>query len=398
MNAASTTSDFRDRWLRILIAVALVLVSWSHVLDQTAREHINQSLLQATAVFAIARSLNGFLTVAKSAEVSSGLVSLQPLEVLDPIHDLVEQFSSVMKVATISLFIQKLLLEFTASTPFKLLLIGCAAFFIVAALFGWHKLSMQVWRFVLFAFAVRFLFVALVLFNALIDASFLHEQTTAKEQDLRTLSVDLVGADPGEARSRDERAALLEESRQLQQQAIALDLEIEGIGDQIDELHEDLRAIESEVEQAPRSILGRPRIDNGLKERRDLTQANLKATEQQERQVVRERDQISNRLERIQNTLNGHSDNSLIADIAAWLESARQLTRIASLKERSEKLIEDIIALMALFLLRTVLFPVVFLYLLIRLFKRLWRVHPVDALGHTHQVTLDEIRGRPTNP
>ena len=398
MKAASTTSDFRAQWPRILIAAALVLVSWSHILDQTAREHIDQSLLQATAVFAIARSLNGFLTVAKSTEVSSGVVSLQPLELLDPIHDLVEQFSSVMKIATISLFIQKLLLEFTATTPFKLLLTGFASFFIVAALFNWAKLSIRAWRFVLFAFVVRFLFVALVLLNALIDASFLHEQSAAKEQDLRILSEDLVGTDASDGLSRDERAALLEEIRQLQQQAIALDLEIEDIRDQIDELNTDLLAIESDIEKAPRSLLGRRRIDNGLKERRDLAHSNIKDSQQQKRHLVRERDQISKRLERIQNTLDGRNDNSLIARITARLESARHFMRIASLKEHSDQLVDGIIALMALFLVRTMLFPILFLYLLIKLFKCLWHVHPIDALRHAHQGSLAKIHGSSIKP
>ena len=398
MNAARTTSDFRTQWLRILIAIALVLVSWSHVLDQTAREHIDQSLLQATAVFAIARGLNGFLTVAKSTEVSSAVISFQPLEVLDPIHDLVEQFSSLMKIATISLVMQKLMLEFTATIPFKLLLTGFAAFFIVAALFNWTKLSVWAWRFVLYAFVVRFLFVALVLFNALLDASFLHEQTAAKEQDIRILSEDLVGTDDSDGLSRDERAGLLEESRQLQQQAIALDLEIEDIRDQIDELNTDWLTIESDIEKAPRTMLGRPRVDNDLKEHRDITHAILRASQQQERHLVRERDQISKRLERIQNTLDGRSDNSLTARFTAWLESARHFMRIARLKEQSDQLVDGIIALMALFLLRTVLFPILFLYLLRKLFTCLWRVHPFDALRRTHEVTLTEIHGRPTAP
>ncbi len=162
-----------------------------------------------------------------------------------------------------------------------------------------------------------------------------------------------------------------------------------SIRSQFRELNAEWPAIESALQIAPRSRLGRPRVDKGLKERKDIAHANLKSTQQQGDHLIRERDLISKRLESIQNTLNGRSENSLIAEISARLQSVRGMIRISSLKERFQKLIVGVIALVVLFVLQTELFLIIFLYLLIKFFKRLWRVHPVDALHRAHQVTLD---------
>lgn len=81
-----------------------VAAAFTGVLDDVGRETAEQAFSRALVTFAIARTLNGVISVAQGTEVAvepAGVgVNFAPGEVLDPINDLVERFSSVMLVAT----------------------------------------------------------------------------------------------------------------------------------------------------------------------------------------------------------------------------------------------------------------------------------------------------------
>lgn len=67
---------------------------------------LERSFKEAAAVFATARALNAAISVAKSVQLSAGIGvqgAAQPFQVLDPIDQLIEQFSSLMLGATVAL-------------------------------------------------------------------------------------------------------------------------------------------------------------------------------------------------------------------------------------------------------------------------------------------------------
>lgn len=71
-------------------------------LAMASQEALHDNLAQATAVFATARVIDAAVSVAQTVEVSAGL-GVQPGQVLDPVNDLVERFSTMMLGATIVL-------------------------------------------------------------------------------------------------------------------------------------------------------------------------------------------------------------------------------------------------------------------------------------------------------
>lgn len=85
------------------------------MLDDVGREDADRALTRALVTFAIARTLNGVISVAQGTEVAlepAGVgVSLTVGQALDPINDVVEQFSGVMLVAASSLGLQSVLLR-----------------------------------------------------------------------------------------------------------------------------------------------------------------------------------------------------------------------------------------------------------------------------------------------
>ncbi len=105
--------------LKRLIYTVLIIVlagsAISGVADNVSQTYAEQALKRALATFAAARALNGVISVAQGTEIAlepGGVgVMLTPGQVLDPVNDLVERFSSVMLVASSSLGIQLILLE-----------------------------------------------------------------------------------------------------------------------------------------------------------------------------------------------------------------------------------------------------------------------------------------------
>ncbi len=82
--------------------------------DQGGEHYADKAFKRAFVTFAVARGLNGVISVAQGTEVAvepGGVgVNFGVGQILDPVNDLVERFSTVMLVATSSLGLQKFLL------------------------------------------------------------------------------------------------------------------------------------------------------------------------------------------------------------------------------------------------------------------------------------------------
>ena len=97
-------------WLYALLALALLTLAWSGPLDRLAEEQSQAGLKRALATFAAARALNGVISVAQGTEVAlepAGVgVTFAPGQILDPVNDLIEQFSTLMLTASVSFGLQ----------------------------------------------------------------------------------------------------------------------------------------------------------------------------------------------------------------------------------------------------------------------------------------------------
>ena len=117
--------------LVILAVTAMVVCAWLGPLEAAANRQIDAGLKRALVSFAVARTLNAIISVAQGTEVS-----LQPLgvgvnlsigQVLDPVNDVIEKFSSLMLVASVVFGIQKVLVGIGAHWVVSLLLTIIAA-------------------------------------------------------------------------------------------------------------------------------------------------------------------------------------------------------------------------------------------------------------------------------
>jgi hypothetical protein len=123
-----------------LIALALALTWWPRV-DRFSSDQVQDALTRALLTFAVARAMNGVISVAESAEVAvqpAGVgVSFHPGEILDPVNDLVESFSSLVLTASVSLGVQLALIEVSGWFWIKLTL--SLALIVLAAIALWPR-------------------------------------------------------------------------------------------------------------------------------------------------------------------------------------------------------------------------------------------------------------------
>ena len=111
--------NFSARKAIAIGVLTMVCLSWLPVLDSKANEQIDDGLKRSLVSFASARALNAVISFAQGTEVSAtpfGVgVTLTPGQLLDPINDMVEQFSKLMLVASIAFGIQKILVAIGSS-------------------------------------------------------------------------------------------------------------------------------------------------------------------------------------------------------------------------------------------------------------------------------------------
>lgn len=284
--AMENKNQLPQSWRKVMFALIILLVvavSWSGYIDRQTENYVNRATVQALAAFATARVLNAGITVAKSVQVGA-LVSVQPLEILDPVHDLVEQYSAIMKLAIGSLVIQKVMLELVATGFFKILLSLMAVLLMVSILISKGYFSTMIFRFFLLACLVRFLLILAVGLNGLVDEVYVNKKTQQNMTELEILSQDV----------------------------------------------DDLTASEMPGEASWQS------------------------------------------------------------DIAAKLSAAKDLLNLENMKNKVEVAVPAMLNLMALFILKTLILPLLFLWVLLRGFRSIWGLSP----GSLHLPGCDEI----TNP
>jgi len=126
---------YANQWILSLLLLLLAVLSVTPVLDERAAADYDQVFQRAFVTFALARTINGVISVLQGTEIAlqpAGVgVTLTPGEILDPVNDLVERFSWIMMGATISLGVQNVLLDISAWWVIQVLVSALAAWLLL---------------------------------------------------------------------------------------------------------------------------------------------------------------------------------------------------------------------------------------------------------------------------
>ena len=178
------------------VLILLVALSWQGSLDLGARDATLASFNRALATYAIARTLNGVISVAQGTEIAVQPVGVGMTfsvgEILDPLNDLVERFSWLVLAATTSLGTQMLIAELLGSTWLNALLTLSVAGLLVGL--WWPRAEKARAALIKLCGAIvfaRFLFVAITVVTALVNHSLLDPKQQHSLDQIATASEEL---------------------------------------------------------------------------------------------------------------------------------------------------------------------------------------------------------------
>ncbi|MBA4265478.1 MAG: hypothetical protein C0453_10380 [Comamonadaceae bacterium] len=194
-----------NRTLLLVLVIALVGLAWFQPLDQLAVAHSEAGLKRSLAAFAAARGLNAVISVIQGTEVTGGAfvnVTLALGQVLDPVNDLIEQFSKLMLVVSVVFGVQLLLIQMGATWVVSLLLT------VLLLVWAWRKLGpgpghAPPWlgRLLLALLIVRFVVPVMAITSELSHRAFMADKYAASQQAIESSTAALgeLGSGQGSA-------------------------------------------------------------------------------------------------------------------------------------------------------------------------------------------------------
>ncbi len=178
-----------------LLAIFLIIISFSGWLDDIGENYTEQGLKRALITYGVARGLNGVISVAQGTEVAiepMGVgLTLAPGQILDPVNDLVERFSWVVLASGASLGIQRIMIQVTGWHWFSLFV---SVLLLIAVFFMWRDKIIKdntkriVYRAAIIFLIMRFAIPVIAIVNEGLYSVFLSPQYEEAKQSLQQTS------------------------------------------------------------------------------------------------------------------------------------------------------------------------------------------------------------------
>jgi hypothetical protein len=145
------------RGLFLAALAAALLAALAPMVDARGNDWLEATFARTLAALAATRGLDSAISLAQSSEVSFSFGpggSLGIGQALDPVNDLVEQYSSLLLTSTMALGIQRLGMQLAQSLGWMLFVPVLLAFVLAAACGERHRAGLEGWGRKLFGIAV----------------------------------------------------------------------------------------------------------------------------------------------------------------------------------------------------------------------------------------------------
>ena len=380
----------QKRKITISILVILTLIaSWSNVIDYLSKEYINASTLQALTAYGFARIINSAVSLASSVSISASLgfgFDIQPFQVLDPLNDLVEQYSSAMKLSISSLIIQKIVIEALSTLFFKVGLTILGTAFIVSLYIRDGAYSFFLFRLFAFFIMIRFLIVLVVFMNGIVEQAFIDKNISNNMQEIEEAANQIeqnkssenelsVDESQGLITMRDEfeneRMQLIDQINSLEEALLSSRNNLIPLENKINELEEQMGTIEK------LNIFSRgDEYIQASSERNDaITQ--IEQVQMELESLIAQRDAVEHSIQNTTNIIEGRNvSEGWMSSMRNKISEFRDMARWERIVTTVEDIIPYLLNLMAAFLFKTLIMPLVFLALFLKGFKYIWGMNP----------------------
>lgn len=371
MNGSQITKQY---WL---IGTILILIasSWIGFIDKYANNYTHSSILQAGGAYAISRGLNSAISVAQTSTIQGEVGFLGSIggsiaigEVLDPLNDLIERFSEIVTIALGSLALQTILLEIASNTLFKVAVtlsgISVIALFLLKKMLIINQASRV---FILLVF-IRFSFAIVLSLNALFDYAFTHEKIEQNKRSMEFLEAEVKESN--------------ENKEELNAKISDLNEKIESTKEEKQDLHDDLNSIQSDIKELEQVIddkISKMDFTEKVKcKTAGICPENILELKSDLEKFQDKEDKLSDSIKSVDEKIEEYQDKVseneqiLSGDIPWSMSITNASASISKIQNNFANGISNIINLLMLFILKTVLLPIVFLYGLIKFSKMIW--------------------------
>jgi hypothetical protein len=367
MNTTTSNDSTRHTTLVLICTVGAIVLAWSGILDGLSAQYIDNALLGSGAIYATARGINALVSVLQGTEMNAFLLTFTVGELLDPINDLIERFSSVMMLALGSLALQKILLEVVSDFTFNFLLTALGGGVIATRYLGPTALYGALARFFFVTVVIRFSFAAVVLANSWADAVFLQDRVQEQHEAMQVFhdELGLVGARAGiETGLADEiqevEAGILRNEKARGAESTSRSLNQHRL--------EEAQAKLADIDNRSwfEKLRGDTTVDiEGLKARIRKLESDIEDNGYALSALTEAREALDDKLECLKKRKRGESC-SLFDSAARAAQALGVRQQIDELVQQVDDFASNLINLLMALILKSVIFPLLFLYILVR--------------------------------
>ena len=188
------------RSIAAIFIVLMVTLSSTRVLDDYVDDYTTDSLKNAALTYATARGINALVSMMQSSEIEAGVGivsgSMTIGELLDPLNDMIERFSTVMTWVLASLAAQKVLLLLASHGLFLYLVAVLGISALLLLFYGQPRSQNLAFRTFLVVVFIRFALGLAVALNSGVDYLFLDEQLQSNDAEIENFQSNIIGIEP----------------------------------------------------------------------------------------------------------------------------------------------------------------------------------------------------------
>ena len=392
--------------LAFFLLVVLIL-NLTAIPDIIGRNYFDQALQTSAAAFVTAKILNGAISVLQESSVSIGAVisvNLSPGQMLDPLNDLVENFADILLLSTASLGIQKILLTISGAFIIKILAAIGIVFMIYWTL---NKESLKqkcndndiiaiskIYKAAIVLLVLRFLVPFVAIASTVTSSLFLDNDVNDNLSNLQEVTQRI---------EQIEKAAIYTDGQQ-ESSKVTSDQSMMVLQQPSNQDNVDAPKIDDAATPKEDNVVA-PKADSVAEAQIDSQQASkgyidgvvkganelMNWVEITTNQVMSETSDAANEMkvkasqaagnlaQQAQTTYDQvvEKTTTAVKEIKATVSEANPLPKINStldtLGDQFDVVKDNIINLISLFLLQVIIFPLIFLYILMKIFNRLLR-------------------------
>ena len=357
--------------------VLVLIISWSSGLDTLAAYVNSESIKDGAIIYGLARSINGVISVIQSAEIGGVIGSVHPGELLDPINDLIERFSSVMAWSLSSLVLQKVLLTIFNSIIFKLIFtVVCILVLFARFIFKTNSNIQKMWSLFLIVASLRFSISIVCALTAIVDYGFIQEIEQTSLKTVRQFNSDISVGINAVTETDENISTTVDTYKSHKEETIS----------EHDQIKSELIKLEKQLEGLPsRSLIDVMKRKKKSKEVL-LIERQIETKKTSLERIEKKLLQLDSSIECEKLKNEGQSCEGNWSKIKNLFSG----DKIAEISSRLNQTVNDLMTVLVSLVLTTIILPLIFLYVAMKTFKVM--VTKVVMLTNDFNSDLNQIK------